>query len=77
MWKTLETAEKSLMEMLNQKDYDVSEQFNEEHKPPKSPHEQFKKRSDRLETEAFYIEVSHQASQPDYYTNITCSIQMD
>ena len=57
IWKTLETAEKSLMEMLNVKDYDVSALFAEEKLPPKSPIEFAKKRSDRLETEAFYVDV--------------------
>ena len=57
VWKTLETAEKSLMIMINQKDYDVGELFTEDQRPPKSPHEHAKKRSDRLETEAFYLKV--------------------
>ena len=58
MWKTLEEAEKSLMEMLNKKDYDVTSMFQEENKPPKSPLEYGKIRADRLETEAFYLMVS-------------------
>jgi hypothetical protein len=57
IWKSLETADKSLMEMINQKDYDVTSFFQEEKQPPKSPHEYVKKRSDRLETEAYYVTV--------------------
>jgi len=59
VWKTLKTAETSLMDMINQKDYDVSAKFQDDNQPPKSPHEYVKKRSDRLETEAYYIIVSH------------------
>ncbi|ELU00651.1 hypothetical protein CAPTEDRAFT_225880 [Capitella teleta] len=55
IWKSLETADKSLMEMINQKDYDVTTLFQEEKQPPKSPHVYGKKRSDRLETEAYYV----------------------
>ena len=57
VWKTLKTAETSLMDMINQKDYDVSAKFQDDNQPPKSPHEYVKKRSDRLETEAYYITV--------------------
>lgn len=57
IWKTIETADKSLMLMIDQKDYDVTTLFQELQQPPKSPHEYVKKRSDRLETEAFYVEV--------------------
>ena len=45
------------MDMINRKDYDMSSHFEEEKQPPKSPHEHAKKRSDRLETEAYYLEV--------------------
>ena len=58
LWKTLETAEKSLLDMINQKDYDLTTLFNEDRPPPRSPIEHAKKRSDRMETEAFYIQVS-------------------
>ena len=47
------------MEMISQKDFDVAELFTEENRPPKSPHEYAKKRSDRLETEAFYLKVNN------------------
>ena len=46
------------MEIINQKDYDVSALFSDDQQPPKSPHEHYKQRSDRVETEAFYIDVS-------------------
>ena len=58
VWKTLETAEKSLLDMINQKDFDVTSLFQEERGPPKSPHEYMRVRSGRLETEAFYLDVS-------------------
>ncbi len=54
----METAEKSLMDMINVKDYDVSNKFQDDNQPPKSPIEYHKKRSDRMETETFYITVS-------------------
>ena len=43
--------------MLDSKDYDTTPLFQEEIKAPKSPLEYQKKRSDRLETEAFYPQV--------------------
>ncbi|KAL5014667.1 hypothetical protein ScPMuIL_008937 [Solemya velum] len=55
-WKTLETTEKSLNEMITKKDYDVSHLFLEENHPPKSPHEAAKRRSDRLEVETYYLD---------------------
>uniref|UniRef100_T1IUP1 SLIT-ROBO Rho GTPase-activating protein 1 n=1 Tax=Strigamia maritima TaxID=126957 RepID=T1IUP1_STRMM len=57
IWKTLVTAEKSLMDMINQKDYDCSSPFSE--KPPevvKQPEAvALKLRADRQETEDFYL----------------------
>ena len=58
-WKSIETVEKSFIEIINQKDYDVSAMFFDENKPPKSPHEHYKKRSDRMETEGYYIQVRY------------------
>ena len=73
VWKTLETAEKSLMEMISAKDYDVSGQFisaaNEDdigryaapsgQLPLKQPEAALLKlRADRQETEDFYLNVS-------------------
>ena len=60
MWKTLETVDHSLMEMINVKDYDVSILFTEERHQQKSSLEKAKKRSDRFETEDYYLTVSVQ-----------------
>ena len=46
------------MEMINVKDYDVSILFNEERHQPRSSLEKAKKRSDRFETEDYYLAVS-------------------
>ncbi|XP_050313871.1 SLIT-ROBO Rho GTPase-activating protein 1-like isoform X2 [Anthonomus grandis grandis] len=58
VWKTLETAETSLMEMLNAKDYDCSGYFGENaqlplNKPPEAL--SIKARADKQETEEFYL----------------------
>ncbi|GAB6028144.1 Rho GTPase activating protein 4 [Chamberlinius hualienensis] len=59
IWKTLETAEKSLMDMINVKDYDCSLLFDEElsnkngQKLPETI--TLKLRADRQETEDFYL----------------------
>ncbi|XP_014215653.1 SLIT-ROBO Rho GTPase-activating protein 1-like isoform X1 [Copidosoma floridanum] len=57
VWKTLETAETSLLEMLTAKDYDCSRYFGENavtsSKPPETV--QIKLRADRQETEEFYL----------------------
>jgi len=48
------------MEMINVKDYDVSILFTEERHQQKSSLEKAKKRSDRFETEDYYLTVSVQ-----------------
>lgn len=60
VWKTLETAEASLTEMLTAKDYDCSSYFGENGVPTSKPPEmlQSKLRADRQETEDFYLAVS-------------------
>ncbi|CAE1309390.1 SRGAP [Acanthosepion pharaonis] len=56
IWKTLEAAEKTLMEMITVNDHDVTLLFlSENPPPPKSPHEAAKRRADRLETESYYL----------------------
>lgn len=62
VWKTLETAEASLLEMLTAKDYDCSRYFGENAVPTSRPPEtlQIKLRADRQETEEFYLIVSKQ-----------------
>ncbi|XP_057338996.1 SLIT-ROBO Rho GTPase-activating protein 1-like isoform X4 [Microplitis mediator] len=57
VWKTLETAEASLLEMLTAKDYDCSRYFGENCMPTSRPPEtvQIKLRADRQETEEFYL----------------------
>lgn len=60
VWKTLETAESTLLEMLNAKDYDCSGYFGESAVPASKPPEtvSIKQRADRQETEEFYLTVS-------------------
>lgn len=58
IWKTLETTEKTLIEAIQVKDYDVSKFFTDESSMPKSPHEHAKYKTGRLETETYYLEVS-------------------
>lgn len=60
MWKTLETAESTLLEMLTAKDYDCSSYFGENGVPASKPPEtvSLKRRADRHETEEFYLAVS-------------------
>ncbi|KAF5305808.1 hypothetical protein FQA39_LY09144 [Lamprigera yunnana] len=57
VWKTLETAESTLLEMLNAKDYDCSAYFGETAVPGSKPPEtiSIKLRADRQETEDFYL----------------------
>ncbi|XP_017791458.1 PREDICTED: SLIT-ROBO Rho GTPase-activating protein 1-like isoform X1 [Habropoda laboriosa] len=57
VWKTLETAEASLLEMLTAKDYDCSRYFGENAVPTSRPPEtvQIKLRADKQETEEFYL----------------------
>ncbi|XP_013083230.2 SLIT-ROBO Rho GTPase-activating protein 1-like isoform X3 [Biomphalaria glabrata] len=56
IWKTLETTEKTLVEAIQVGDYEINKFFADEAAPPKSPHEHSKLRSDRLETESYYLE---------------------
>uniref|UniRef100_A0A0B7A370 SLIT-ROBO Rho GTPase-activating protein 1 n=1 Tax=Arion vulgaris TaxID=1028688 RepID=A0A0B7A370_9EUPU len=56
IWKTLETTEKTLVESIQVKDYDVTKFFTDEVTIPKSPHEHAKYKTDRLDTETFYLE---------------------
>lgn len=59
VWKTLETAESTLLEMLSAKDYDCSGYFGENAMPASKPLEiSVKLRADRQETEEFYLTVS-------------------
>lgn len=60
VWKTLETAESTLLEMLNAKDYDCSTFFDENSAPSSKPPEtvSIKLRADKQETEEFYLSVS-------------------
>lgn len=57
VWKTLETTESSLLDMVNAKDYDCSGYFGENatsaNKPPETV--SIKLRADRQETEDFYL----------------------
>lgn len=59
VWKTLETAESTLLEMLSAKDYDCSGYFGENATPLSKPPEtiSIKLRADRQETEEFYLSV--------------------
>ncbi|XP_076035046.1 SLIT-ROBO Rho GTPase-activating protein 1-like isoform X5 [Oratosquilla oratoria] len=56
-WKTIETAEKTLMDMVNTRDYDVAHYFVDEPRPEtKQPEAMILKlRADRQETEDFYL----------------------
>lgn len=60
VWKTLETAESTLLDMLTAKDYDCSGYFGENAVPASKPPEtvSIKLRADRHETEEFYLTVS-------------------
>ncbi|KAK9758819.1 Variant SH3 domain [Popillia japonica] len=57
VWKTLETAERTLLEMLNAKDYDCGQYFGEGAVPAAKLPESLsmKQRADRQETEEFYL----------------------
>jgi len=46
------------MDMIVGKDFDITQLFQEEWQPPKSPLEREKRRGGRLETEEFYLSVS-------------------
>ena len=60
VWKTLETAETTLLKMLNAKDFYCSSYFGEGAIPVQKPPEtvSIKLRADRQETEEFYLTVS-------------------
>lgn len=60
VWKTLETAETTLLKMLNSKDFYCSGYFGEGAIPVQKPPEtvSIKLRADRQETEEFYLTVS-------------------
>ncbi|XP_050547172.1 SLIT-ROBO Rho GTPase-activating protein 1-like isoform X2 [Daktulosphaira vitifoliae] len=57
VWKTLATAEKTLLEMLTANDYDCSSYFGEKAIPTSKPPETItiKLRADKHETEEFYL----------------------
>ena len=57
IWKTIESVEETYVEQINLKDYDVTNMFTDEQRVPRSPHEKYKKRSDRMDTEEFYVTV--------------------
>ncbi|CAL4060574.1 unnamed protein product, partial [Meganyctiphanes norvegica] len=56
-WKTIETAEKTLMDMISQRDYDVAHYFADEQRhDTKQPESMLiKQKADRQETEDFYL----------------------
>lgn len=59
IWKTLETAEINLLEILNTKDYDSSSHFGDGTTQSARPDNlTLKQKSDKQETEEFYITVS-------------------
>ena len=59
-WKTIETAEKTLMDMINTRDYDVAHYFVDDPRPESKQPEAMvlKLRADHQETEEFYLSVS-------------------
>ena len=59
-WKTIETAEKTLLEMINTRDYDIAHYFSDEPRiEAKEPESVIvKRKADRQETEEFYLGVS-------------------
>lgn len=70
-WKTIETAEKTLMEMINTRDYDCAHYFVDEPRPDNKQPESImiKMKADRQETEDFYLSVSfafHDLLQCDF-----------
>ncbi|CAG5119867.1 unnamed protein product [Candidula unifasciata] len=56
IWKTLETTERTLVDTVQVKDYDVTKFFADESAPPRSPQEMLKHKAERLETESYYLE---------------------
>lgn len=80
VWKTLETAERTLLEMLNARDYDCSQYFGESAVPATKPPESLsmKQRSDRQETEEFYLSVCEYLwflPQNRDSSSLSCSVQ--
>lgn len=60
IWKTLETAEINLLEILNTKDYDSSSHFGDTTMQTARPDNLTQKlKSDKQETEEFYITVCY------------------
>jgi hypothetical protein len=47
----------SLISMVTVNDYNATDYFPDDSRPPKSPHEHMKKVSDRYQAEAYYFEV--------------------
>lgn len=85
VWKTLETAEKSLMDMISVKDYDVTplfaasggddDKFPPPAPPPKLPEAaMLKMRSDRQETEDFYLTVRPAIKRCGHKINVVTEI---
>lgn len=63
IWKTLETAEINLLEILNAKDYDSSSHFGDGTTQTARPDSlTVKAKADKQEIEEFYITVRHYAS---------------
>lgn len=61
LWKTLETAENSLLEMITAKDYDTCSFFIERgNRAERSESGRDKMRSDKQETDEFHLNVSVQ-----------------
>lgn len=59
LWKTLETAENSLLEMITAKDYDTCSYFIERNNRVTSNEAAVAKiRSDKVETDEFHLNVS-------------------
>ncbi|XP_013412995.1 SLIT-ROBO Rho GTPase-activating protein 1 isoform X3 [Lingula anatina] len=57
VWKSLEAADKTLMEMITSQEYDVTPYFQDPQKvPPKSPSEVAKLKSNRSDIEVYYLE---------------------
>ncbi|XP_047735502.1 SLIT-ROBO Rho GTPase-activating protein 1 isoform X3 [Hyalella azteca] len=76
-WKTIETAEKTLLEMLNRRDYDVAHFFSDE--AVKNASEMrvpeagsMKLRADHQETEAFYLNKFREYTLS---SNLICRLQ--
>ncbi|XP_025413471.1 SLIT-ROBO Rho GTPase-activating protein 1-like isoform X3 [Sipha flava] len=77
VWKTLATAEKTLLEMLTANDYDCSNYFGEKAIPTSKPPEtiSIKLRADKHETEEFYLTVSMKLR--DYLMRTSRIVRLD